>query len=117
MLEACVIELFLHDAFTDSSDRAPDDPGEGGNAGLVRPGDQPCDEVLKVLGEHRVGARGGHGLGPNPVVVAARPPAQYFQDQGAASQIQVPPRGYSPADRIRPCWLRGSAGRKASSGL
>ena len=46
-LEAAPVELFGHDTFTDRPNGPPRYPGELGDGGLIRPGDQPGDHVLE----------------------------------------------------------------------
>lgn len=95
-LEACIVKLLGHDAFADRPDGPPRDPGERGDGGLVRTGDQPGDYGLKVHGEPGAGPGERHALDHDTVGQTAQPAAQHRQHGHPACDVQVPPGRFRP---------------------
>jgi len=90
--KAGLIELFGNDAFADRPDSPPRDPGERGDGGLVRTGDQPGDHVLKVRAEAGAVPCERHALNHDPMNGAEQAPAQHREHYRPAGEVHMPPR-------------------------
>jgi hypothetical protein len=90
-VQAAVVEPVDHDPLADRPDRLPGDPDQPPDRGLVHPGGQPRDQVLKVAGEARLDPGERHALGAHPMRRAGQPAQACLDDQPQAAKAQVAP--------------------------
>src|SRR6266511_3053575 len=97
LLQPARVELVGDHPGTDRPDRLPGDPHQPADRGLVHPGGQPRDQVLKVAGEARLDPGERHALGAHPMGGAVDPAQFGPHDQPQAAKVQVPPAGVDRA--------------------
>ena len=93
LVEPVGIELVVADAPDDPPDRAPVDPEQPLDRGLVGPSREPCDQAFEVAGELRARAGERNALSPRSVHRAPQPPPAAVDLEPPDPEVQVPPDG------------------------